>query len=1109
MASKRKKQNSRNCAVVNGVNMNNGSKKSKNDAKKKQQFMNEDDYRLRLQEIMFSPDYILEKIFRKDGPPLGDEFDSLPSRAFRCREEDYGKYPHTCRENQRASKRQKVSRLASDNQGAGDKGSPMKKHGIGKGLMTYNGSVPKKHGIGKGLLTREGAPVKKHGIGKGLMTVWRILNPDGRGFPISMTASRSKLLGVQEKRKRLQQRQTLLSKLRKKSQEKRKSSIRNRKVGTQKIGSQTTPQREKCELSIQGLRSQNDLNQFMNLIDDEELELRELQAGPNPVTCSAHLATNGLHSCSLCKDLLGKFPPDSVSMKLPLYMPPWGSSPELVKKLFKVFHFLSTYAMIINISPFTLDDFAQAFHDKDSSLLGQVHMGLLGLLMSDVEKELSSQYLTHASKNSKFLELVRLIERQKFVLESWQRSLNALTWTEILRQVLVAAGFGSKLGTLRRDALNKEANLMANFGLSPGTLKGELFSILLNQGSNGMKVSELINLPSITELNVAATMHELECLVSSTLSSDITLFEKISSCGYRLRANPATKEPEVSLSDSEDFGSVDDDSDMNLEHISSDESGELGGCDSNKHSQSKTCEDKCTTLVLHTEIDESHPGEAWLLGLFEGEYADLSIEEKLSALFALIDLLSSGYSIRLEDPVAAVSTFTSSISQQGSGAKIKRSMVKQYLFPGQAGSCNGLVVNNKDTSLTSDLNPADSFVPLSKMFTREKFSSTREAAKDKKAVEDLHPMQSIFLGSDRRYNRYWLFLGPCNDLDPGHKRIYFESSEDGHWEVIEKEEALCSLISALDRRGTREAFLLSSLEKRESYLCRMMSNMSNNSGTRRLTHSDQSEQNMSREDSSSAVSDVDSNLHLIEMQNDLASTDARISEINRKAEQQKDKWNRSQAFDSWVWESFYSQLNAVKHGKRSYLDSLTRCERCHDLYWRDEKHCKVCHTTFELDFDLEEKYAIHAATCRRDIDSNKIPKHKVLSSQLQSLKAAVHAIESVMPEEFLMGAWAKSTHNLWVKRLRRASTLTEFVQVIADFVSAINEEYFYQFDHSLGSNWVIEEILASFPTMPQTSSAIALWLVKLDALVAPHLRRVQSQDNLQIIRRIEGQPAPL
>lgn len=105
----------------------------------------------------------------------------------------------------------KVSRLASDSQGTGDKGSPMKKHGIGKGLMTkYNGSLPKKHGIGKGLITKEVASVKKHGIGKGLMTVWHILNPDAGDFSISTTTSRSKKLGVQEKRKRLQQRQTLL-----------------------------------------------------------------------------------------------------------------------------------------------------------------------------------------------------------------------------------------------------------------------------------------------------------------------------------------------------------------------------------------------------------------------------------------------------------------------------------------------------------------------------------------------------------------------------------------------------------------------------------------------------------------------------------------------------------------------------------------------------------------------------------------------------------------------------------------------------------------------------------------------------------------------------------
>lgn len=39
-------------------------------------------HRLRLHDVLLSPDCILKKVFRKDGPPLGIEFDSLPSHAF-------------------------------------------------------------------------------------------------------------------------------------------------------------------------------------------------------------------------------------------------------------------------------------------------------------------------------------------------------------------------------------------------------------------------------------------------------------------------------------------------------------------------------------------------------------------------------------------------------------------------------------------------------------------------------------------------------------------------------------------------------------------------------------------------------------------------------------------------------------------------------------------------------------------------------------------------------------------------------------------------------------------------------------------------------------------
>ena len=115
----------------------------------------------------------------------------------------------------------------------------------------------------------------------------------------------------------------------------------------------------------------------------------------------------------------------------------------------------------------------------------------------------------------------------------------------------------------------------------------------------------------------------------------------------------------------------------------------------------------------------------------------------------------------------------------------------------------------EELSKSSDSHPVDS-------------SSIVGADFAKLAGDNVHPMQSVYLGSDRRFNRYWLFLGPCNANDPGHRCVYFESSEDGHWEVISHKEALRALLSVLDDRGRREARLIESLEKRESFLCQAM-----------------------------------------------------------------------------------------------------------------------------------------------------------------------------------------------------------------------------------------------------------------------------------------------
>lgn len=48
-----------------------------------------------------------------------------------------------------------------------------------------------------------------------------------------------------------------------------------------------------------------------------------------------------------------------------------------------------------------------------------------------------------------------------------------------------------------------------------------------------------------------------------------------------------------------------------------------------------------------TDIDESIPVEPWVEGLMEGDYADLSVEERLGALVALIGVAIEGNTIRL------------------------------------------------------------------------------------------------------------------------------------------------------------------------------------------------------------------------------------------------------------------------------------------------------------------------------------------------------------------------------------------------------------------------------------------------------------------------------
>ncbi|CAN6313415.1 unnamed protein product [Urochloa humidicola] len=1017
-------------------------------------------------QVLFPKDYILRKIFRKDGPPLGSEFDPLPqSERGRVRDTTC----HHSSQNQRAVKKRKIIESTSE-----------------------RSNVP----------CEDTGPVRKHGIGKGLMTVWHAMyshNVECQSGPnfIDETGCLRSLRpfddfdGLEDNGNATQNQGMAQKKVNKRT---RPPSNRRKVLCKRVTGPKEHPPMD-CHLSVDKSESSELLTEQMTLVDDEELELSELQAGPNPLRCSAHLSSSGRHGCPLCKDLLAKFPPQSVKMKQPFSAKPWDSSPEMVKKLFQVVRFVYAHFGSIDVHPFTFDEFAQAFHDKDSLLLGEVHIGLLKFLLLKAEMGSGGVFAPRSSNDCRFLSFLNFVREQEFDVNFWIRSMNSLTWVEILRQVLVASGFGSKQHMLNRDFFNKEKNLMVKYGLRPRTLKGELFALLSKAGSGGLKVSVLAKSSEIVDLNISSTL-ELEQLICLTLSSDITLFEKIAPSAYRLRVDPQIKGKEDARSDSEDSGSVDDDEDASSTDDESNGSQKMNlPQHDNRIARRKEQKNAHGSANKCSEIDESYPGEHWLLGLMEGEYSDLTIDEKLDCLVALIDIVSGAGSVpRLEEPQRVLHNMPRAQPHQ-SGGKIKKSAKNLYQSTEESLNVQGNLCRLDCSRQGRSASPGNQDYIID------------SGRNDRSGVA--HEPQVVLLGSDRRYNSYWLFLGPCRADDPGHRRVYFESSEDGHWEVVDSPQELLSLLSALDSRGTREAHLLASMEKRQACLFEAMKKHveggnaiglpASSDSFRSDTSTDGASPKTSSVSGASPVSEVENASVPTDLEdNNLDSLSAIVIENGRRGDERILIWDRLQAFDKWIWTSFYSVLTAVKRGKKSFKESLVHCESCHDLYWRDEKHCRICHSTFEVGFDLEERYAVHVATCREPEDAHDVPNHKVLPSQLQALKAAIHAIEASMPEVAFTGSWMKSAHKLWVKRLRRTSSLPELLQVLVDFVGALDEDWLYKSSSSVRFSSYLDDIIVYFQTMPQTTSAVALWVVKLDALIAPYLDKTDTSRALAL-----------
>ncbi|KAF5938135.1 hypothetical protein HYC85_025641 [Camellia sinensis] len=249
------------------------------------------------------------------------------------------------------------------------------------------------------------------------------------------------------------------------------------------------------------------------------------------------------------------------------------------------------------------------------------------------------------------------------------------------------------------------------------------------------------------------------------------------------------------------------------------------------------CNEVATLDQEDMVIDESNSSEPWVQGLMEGEYSDLSVEERLSAVVALIGVANEGNSIRiiLEECLEAANALKKPMwaEVQLDKCRMKEEYVMKIQYPSfisdktepnvQISSVEGRqsplpTVDNKNNLVStnpieqkehlhdaqndpnypihmpSKRNPqiqevstcTDNLSLLQPGYAAEGSWSQLKSYIGHKA-EEMYVYKSLPLGQDRRQNRYWQFITSSSRNDPRSGRIFVELHH-GCWRLIDSEE---------------------------------------------------------------------------------------------------------------------------------------------------------------------------------------------------------------------------------------------------------------------------------------------------------------------------------
>lgn len=941
----------------------------------------------------------------------------------------------------------------------------------------------------------------------------------------------------------------------------------------------------------------------MELIDDERLELMEIAVSSKGLPSMLSLDSEALESLESLRDMLPEFPPKSVHMKKPFKIQPWTDSEKNIGNLLMVWKFLITFADVLGLWPFTLDEFLQAFHDHDPRLLGEIHVALLKSIVKDIEDVarapsscLGANQTSAPNPGGGHPHIVEGAFAWGFDICSWQRHLNPLTWPEILRQFALAAGYGPKLKKRNVDqAHHREENegvdggdiisnlrsglaaenalaIMQERGfsnrrsrhrLTPGTVKYAAFHVLSLEGSRGLSILDVADKIQKSGLRDLTTSRTPEASIAAALSRDTKLFERTAPSTYCLRS-PYRKDPadgeaiinaarekihifkngyfdgEEAYDAERDDAEKDDDSesdvpeDPEVDDIAVDakmneisplsshgqlfRETSLGGI-GNSAIKSEIPEDmKVDSSVdqsnivggTHkgaadpaddTVVDESISGEPWVQGLMEGEYCDLTVEERLNALVALIAIANEGNSIRvvLEDRLEAAMALK---KQMWAEAQIdKRRMKEDFMMKIQYPSVDDrsdLASNNNQEILgdpQNDLsNPnellaaSDGFQLQQPAYAAEKSRSQLKAFIGHKA-EEMYVYRSLPLGHDRRRNRYWQFITSASHNDPGSGRIFVEL-RDGCWRLIDSEEGFNSLMASLDVRGNREAQLHSMLQRIEARFKESVNKIRVDVPGVGYAPA------CSSNSPSSTLSIPNTNISEFSSSFEI--------EMGRSGKEITNALKRYGDFEKWMWEECLN-LRAMKFGNARCEHLLRICDNCRDLSFVEDNQCSSCHKRCEMFLGSNLAFSKHISQFMENLKREPYLHNREFCRpvRFRLIKAQLALIEASIPLDALQPSWSDECRKSWSVKLVNAETAEALLEALTLLESAIRRDFlsldFETTDELLGSNNSVTlqatgicSTVSVLPWLPETTACVGLRLMELDTSI--HYLLSQKED---------------